>query len=220
MFYNNGTVQLHVSGMFCSSQATRGSPVPDFPSFPIKVVQPVYQKFPLGSVKPLGWMRDQLELAADGLAGHMFEFYRFVHDARWLGGSTEYSILDEASPYWFNGIVPLAFALDDERLLAQVRYYLDYVLDHQQADGWLGFETTRQSRGLWARCLLLLGLMVSSIWIASFGLLFPFASPPFEAMGLCLQTDELYRHYVHPVERKASHRDTKKNPKRNTTGNR
>lgn len=92
----------------------------------------------------------------------MFDFYRFVNDSRWLGGATEYSILDEASPYWFNGIVPLAFGLNDTRLKGQVKYYLDYVIDHQQSDGWLGFETTHQTRGLWARCLLLLGLVVST----------------------------------------------------------
>ncbi|KAL9114313.1 MAG: hypothetical protein Q9227_001735 [Pyrenula ochraceoflavens] len=89
----------------------------------------------------------------------MFDFYRFVHDSRYIGGSTEYSGLDEASPYWFNGLVPLAFGLGDERIQSQVKYYLDYVLDHQQQDGWLGFETTHETRGLWARCLLLLGMI-------------------------------------------------------------
>ncbi|KAH6638519.1 duf1680 domain-containing protein [Truncatella angustata] len=123
------------------------------------LVQPVYTIFPLGSINPLGWLKDQLELEANGLAGNMFEFYRFVNDSKWIGGTTEYSILDEASPYWFNGLVPLAFGLNSTRIQGQVRYYLDYVLDHQQSDGWLGFETTRETRGLWARCLLLLGLM-------------------------------------------------------------
>lgn len=138
------------------------------------MVQPLYRPLALGTIKARGWLRDQLQLEADGLAGHMFDFYRFVNDSQWLGGATEYSVLDEASPYWFNGLVPLAFSLggehDDDsgsaaavRIRAQVRQYLDYVLDHQQADGWLGFETTRQTRGLWARCLLLLGLMVRTI---------------------------------------------------------
>jgi hypothetical protein len=126
------------------------------------VVQPVFTPLSLGSTKPLGWFKDQLQLEADGLSGNMFDFYRFVHDSRYIGGATEYSGLDEASPYWFNGLVPLAFSLGDERLIGQVRYYLDYVLDHQQTDGWLGFETTRATRGLWGRCLLLLGLMVST----------------------------------------------------------
>ncbi|KAL9094914.1 MAG: hypothetical protein Q9165_002864 [Trypethelium subeluteriae] len=123
------------------------------------LAQPTYQPLDLGSVRPLGWFKDQLELEAAGLGGNLFDFYRFVHDSRWIGGSTEYSALDEASPYWFNGMVPLAFGLGDENVQSQVKYYLDYVLDHQQDDGWLGFEKTEATRGLWARCLLLLGLI-------------------------------------------------------------
>ncbi|OTB18253.1 hypothetical protein K445DRAFT_373791 [Daldinia sp. EC12] len=123
------------------------------------LVQPVYKPLDLGSVKPLGWFKDQLELEAAGLSGNMFDFYRFVHDSRYIGGSTEYSGLSEASPYWFNGLVPLAFGLGDERILRQVKYYLDYILDHQQEDGWIGWETTQATRGLWARCLVLLGLI-------------------------------------------------------------
>ncbi|KAI0854274.1 hypothetical protein F5Y00DRAFT_267496 [Daldinia vernicosa] len=111
------------------------------------LVQPVYKPLDLGSIKPLGWFKDQLELEAAGLSGNMFDFYRFVHDS------------NEASPYWFNGLVPLAFGLGDERILGQVKYYLDYILDHQQEDGWIGWETTQATRGLWARCLLLLGLV-------------------------------------------------------------
>lgn len=59
--------------------------------------------------------------------------------------------------------VPLAFSLDDERLIAQAKNYLDYVLDHQAEDGWLGPETTHESRGLWARSLLLFGLTVRGV---------------------------------------------------------
>ncbi|KAI1805979.1 hypothetical protein F4811DRAFT_569772 [Daldinia bambusicola] len=125
----------------------------------ISLAQPVYKPLDLGSVKPLGWFKDQLELEAAGLSGNMFDFYRFVHDSRYIGGSTEYSGLSEASPYWFNGLVPLAFGLGDERILGQVRYYLDYILDHQQEDGWIGWETTQATRGLWARCLVMLGLI-------------------------------------------------------------
>lgn len=123
------------------------------------LVQPVYKPFTLGSIKPSGWMKDQLELEAAGLAGNMFDFYRFVDDSRWLGGSSDYSNLNEGSPYWFNGLVPLAFGLDDSRLKSQVKFYLDYVLDHQQSDGWIGPETTPETRGIWSRCIVLLGLM-------------------------------------------------------------
>ncbi|KAM0331393.1 hypothetical protein ACHAQA_003066 [Verticillium albo-atrum] len=116
------------------------------------------ETFAPGVIRPTGWLKDQLQLSADGLGGHLFDFYRYVARSTWLGGDHEYSELNEASPYWFNYIVPLAWSLDDQRLKGQARKYLDYVLDHQADDGWIGPETTKQTRGIWARSLLLFGL--------------------------------------------------------------
>ncbi|KAI1311370.1 duf1680 domain-containing protein [Xylaria venustula] len=124
-----------------------------------ELVQPLYQALPLGSVSPQGWFKDQLQRSATGLAGNLFNFYRFVKNSMWLGGDTEYSNLHESAPYWFNGLVPLAFGLDDSTLKNQVKAFLDYILGHQQDDGWLGPETTPQTRGLWGRCYIMLGLM-------------------------------------------------------------
>ncbi|KAI5306846.1 hypothetical protein KEM56_006825 [Ascosphaera pollenicola] len=117
-----------------------------------------YQLLPLGTIAPRGWLKDQLELAANGLAGHLFEFYRFVQRSSWVGGDQEYSSLNEAAPYWYNGIVPLAFGLDDDRLKGQARAFLDYILSHQAEDGWIGPEKTAKTRGIWARCLVFRGL--------------------------------------------------------------
>ena len=37
-------------------------------------------------------------------------------------------------------MVSLAFLLEDQRLIGQVREFLDWTLDHQGEDGWLGPE--------------------------------------------------------------------------------
>ena len=90
---------------------------------------------PLGSVRPAGWLARQLRIQADGLSGHLDEFWPDVARSGWIGGDAEGW---ERGPYWLDGVVPLAFLLDDASLKAKVRRWVDYVLAHQHEDGWLG----------------------------------------------------------------------------------
>lgn len=118
-----------------------------------------FKPFPLGSIRPAGWLRNELRLMSDGLAGHERDFYKYVAHSVWLGGDQDYSGLNEAFPYWFNGLVALAYGLDDERLKQQVTTSLQTVFDNQQEDGWLGPEKTTRDRNLWARFPFFLGLI-------------------------------------------------------------
>src|SRR5690242_8586161 len=68
---------------------------------------------PLGQIRPAGWLRQQLRIQADGLSGHLDEFWPDIANSRWIGGDAEGW---ERGPYWLDGIVPLAYLLDDERL--------------------------------------------------------------------------------------------------------
>jgi len=116
-----------------------------------------FTPLPLGSVNPLGWIHDQMGLMSNGLAGHQYDFYHILNQSPWLGGDEEYSPLNEGLPYWFNGLVPLAYGLNDDRLMRQVLDTSDYITSHQQKDGWLGPEPVGK-RDLWARFPLFLGL--------------------------------------------------------------
>jgi hypothetical protein len=90
---------------------------------------------PLGQIRPTGWLKNQLRIQADGLSGHLDEFWPDVADSRWIGGKAEGW---ERGPYWLDGVVPLAFLLDDARLKAKAQRWIDSILRLQHADGWLG----------------------------------------------------------------------------------
>ena len=96
---------------------------------------PIFTALPLSSIQPRGWLRDQLQLQADGLTGHLDEFWPSVQDSRWIGGEAEGW---ERGPYWLDGLIPLAFALQDEKLQAKARHWVDFILAEQHLDGWLG----------------------------------------------------------------------------------
>ncbi len=94
-----------------------------------------FEPLPLGSIKPDGWLKDQLRIQADGLSGHLDEFWPDIKDSAWFGGKAEGW---ERVPYWLDGLVPLAYLLDDPTLKAKVKKAIDFILDHQLPDGWLG----------------------------------------------------------------------------------
>lgn len=94
-----------------------------------------FQSLPLGSIKPRGWLRNQLLIQANGLTGHLDEFWPDVAESAWIGGKADGW---ERGPYWLDGTIPLAFLLDDAQLLEKVKRWISYILSHQHADGWLG----------------------------------------------------------------------------------
>jgi uncharacterized protein len=93
------------------------------------------ESLPLGSIKPSGWLKNQLEIQAAGLGGHLDEFWPDIKESAWFGGKAEGW---ERVPYWLDGVVPLAYLLDDASLKAKVKKAVDTILDRQHPDGWLG----------------------------------------------------------------------------------
>ncbi len=95
-----------------------------------------YTPLPLGAVTPEGWLRRQLEIQAAGLTGHLDEFWADVgSNSGWLGGKGESW---ERGPYFLDGLLPLAYQLNDPKLIAKVRPWMEWVLTHQQASGQIG----------------------------------------------------------------------------------
>src|SRR5882762_7185380 len=96
---------------------------------------------PLTSVTPRGWLLHQLQVQASGLSGHLDEFWPDLGpNSGWLGGTGESW---ERGPYFLDGLVPLAYLLDDQKLITKVRRWVDWTLEHQRPDGSMGPEKNR-----------------------------------------------------------------------------
>lgn len=100
------------------------------------LAQNAFYTLPLGAVRPTGWLRSQLQIQASGLGGHLDETWADVgSNSAWLGGTGE---AWERGPYFVDGLVPLAYLLDDARLKAKVQRYLEWTLTNQLANGMIG----------------------------------------------------------------------------------
>lgn len=100
------------------------------------VAQP-YTALPLGAIQPKGWLRTMLETQRDGLTGHLDSIYAVVAGSNnaWLGGTGD---TWERGPYWVDGLVPLAYLLNDEKLKAKAQAWMEWSIKNQRPDGYFG----------------------------------------------------------------------------------
>src|SRR6202453_1425219 len=137
-----------------------GSPVANLPGSPSPVIRNsaplapnAFYLLPLGSVRPAGWLRDQLQIQAKGLGGHLDETWADVgSNSGWLGGTGESW---ERGPYFLDGLVPLAYLLNDDRLKAKAQKFVEWTLTHQASDGMIG---PSGNQDWWPRMIMLKAL--------------------------------------------------------------
>lgn len=101
------------------------------------LVQQPYIQLPIGDIKPKGWLLEQLKRQRSGLTGHLDEIYPQVvgESNGWLGGNGDGW---ERGPYWLDGLVPLAYILDDEGLKKKAQEWIEWSLNNQQDNGYFG----------------------------------------------------------------------------------
>ena len=106
-----------------------------YKSNPEPLKQNAYIRLPLGSIKPGGWLKSQLEAQAAGLTGNIDEFWPDLVSSSWRGGTGE---AWERAPYFLDGLVPLAYLLDDELLKKKVKLWIEPILASSRDSGWYG----------------------------------------------------------------------------------
>lgn len=94
-----------------------------------------YIKLPLGTVKPAGWLRSQLAIQAAGLTGNVDEYWPDLTKSSWKNGEGEGW---ERGPYFLDGLVPLAYLLNDEKLISKVKEWIEPILNSSSDSGWYG----------------------------------------------------------------------------------
>ena len=106
------------------------------------LLQKDYIELPLGSIKADGWMQDQLLRMKNGMTGNLDKIYEKVMGPRngWLGGDGD---VWERGPYWIDGLLPLAYILDDEALKEKVKPWIEWTLASQKRNGYFGPDTDR-----------------------------------------------------------------------------
>ncbi|MDR0431287.1 MAG: glycoside hydrolase family 127 protein [Tannerellaceae bacterium] len=101
-----------------------------------------YMALPVGAIKPAGWLEEQLKRMATGMTGHLDTVYEKVMGSRngWLGGDGD---VWERGPYWIDGLLPLAYILNDKALIEKVQPWIEWTLASQKPSGYFGPDTDR-----------------------------------------------------------------------------
>src|SRR5437867_3988468 len=91
---------------------------------------------PLTSFIPRGWLLNQLQVQASGFSGHLDEFWPYLGpNGGWLGGNGGSW---GRVPYIQDGLVPLAYLLKHQKLITNVRHWVDWTLEHQRPEDSMG----------------------------------------------------------------------------------
>jgi Uncharacterized protein conserved in bacteria len=96
-----------------------------------------YRQLPLGAIKAHGWLKEMLLRQKSGATGNLDKLYETVMGKRngWLGGDGDQW---ERGPYWIDGLLPLAYILDDQELIAKTKPWIEWTLNSQQPNGYFG----------------------------------------------------------------------------------
>src|SRR5579871_1295411 len=104
-------------------------------------------RLPIGSIKPKGWLRAQLQTSARGMVGRLAEispWCKFDGNA-WTDPKGKGHSGWEELPYWLKGYGDLGYVLGDKAIIKEAKKWIDALIDSQDADGWFGPRELQRS---------------------------------------------------------------------------
>ncbi len=107
------------------------------------LVDKPYIELPIGAIKPQGWLKEQLNRMQKGMTGYLDSIYPQVVGQRngWLGGDGD---VWERGPYWIDGLLPLAYIMNDVELKKKVQPWIEWTIASQKPNGYFGPDTDRE----------------------------------------------------------------------------
>ncbi len=134
-----------------------------YPASRPPLVQSPFAKLPLGSIRPRGWLRHQLDLMIDGMVGRIDEVSEYIQeDSSWLTPESDKGT--EEVPYWLRGFYPLAVLTHNERLQEASHKWIDAAFASQQQSGYFGpHKFTSALRDGFGSSLIIQALMMDSV---------------------------------------------------------
>ena len=116
-----------------------------------------FLKLPVGAIKAEGWIGRYLELQRDGLTGHLGEISRWLdkRNNAWLSEGGEHGW--EEVPYWLKGYGNLGYLLEDEKIIAEIKIWIEAIFKSQRSDGFFGPGNPEAEKGmdLWPNMIVL-----------------------------------------------------------------
>lgn len=133
-FWLAGLLSLGFATLLAGQPQTAAS---NYPNNRYPLLPKPYIELPLGSIEARGWLHEMLLRQKNGASGQMDRLYPAVMGARngWLGGDGDQW---ERGPYWIDGLLPLAYILNDKALKQKVQPWVEWALKSQRADGFFG----------------------------------------------------------------------------------
>lgn len=93
-------------------------------------------QLPMGAVSAKNWLQQQLYLQKNGLTSAIHDQYElYGPNNGWRGGTGDGW---EKGAYYLRGLIATAWVLDDEELKAKSMEWIDFILDSQRENGFMG----------------------------------------------------------------------------------
>ena len=174
---------------FIFSQTTYGQLSDEKPYEKVKPISETFQPLPFSSIKPKGWLKDEIEKDLNGFTGHLDSLVPSlvidddIYDkdrltakikskdvgAKADAGDWQVQFLwwnSETQSNWRDGYIRSAVLANNKQHLARIEKYINKILATQDADGYLGiydkelrYKFINENGELWSKTTLLRGLL-------------------------------------------------------------